>query len=243
MPLPLLILTALFAPDSCRAAQAPQTDALTIEIHRLGPTVAPTEIAPPADPGGADPVLVLDAIVNIGQRLWAIVEKNKPVVDVRTQYAVAVPSGTANWGQLEGWKPPRGQVYGFLAKNGFGATVIEVRYQVLRTYGGSFKGKGRYLTAVAIEPLLVEVAWGYKFSISVEVPDSGIVNAGTTEDPVAGMLAVLKWRIETPLKDSQGQAVYYMQGDGLYREVGGPFRRDFDEKVAKSLREAVRFPE
>ena len=83
--------------------------------------------------------------------------------------AVALPAGLTHWDSLSGWKPPKGTVYGFYAKNLYGMKVIDVEYQVLRTYGGSYKGKGRYLTGVTIEPLLVsvappplgEVGWGW----------------------------------------------------------------------------------
>lgn len=197
-------------------------DEKTIAVENLGPTVSPREITPP--PGGPDAGTVdPSVIINIAAKIWDIIVKNKPVVDIQTQYATALPEGIKTWGQLESWKPPQGTIYGFTAKNAYGVKVIDVRYQVLRTYGGSYKGKGRYLTAVTVEPLRVDVAWGYKFSLKAEVPDVSIINVGTAENPLAGMTATLKWRIETPVKDSQGKGIYFMQGDGFYKEIGGPF--------------------
>ncbi|OGR89511.1 MAG: hypothetical protein A3J74_02340 [Elusimicrobia bacterium RIFCSPHIGHO2_02_FULL_57_9] len=61
-----------------------------------------------------------------------------------------------------------------------------------------------------------------RFSLSVEVPDSGIVNVGTAEDPVAGMLVNLKWRTQTAVKDGQGKTIYFLQGDGVLREIAAP---------------------
>lgn len=209
-------------------AQTPQTDPRlaidesTLRVEWVEEAMRPTAIPKP-DGGGENPILVLDQIVNIAQKIWKIIEENKPIVDVKTQYAVAVPQGTTNWAQLAGWRPPRGDVYQLVAKNGYGAQVVKVRYQVLRTYGGSVGGKGRYLTGVTVEPLLVEVAWKYKLTLRAEVPESSVVNAGTHEDPVAAMLVKLFWRIETPIKDSQGQGVYYVTGDGGFAEVGRPF--------------------
>jgi hypothetical protein len=181
--------------------------------------------------GGIDP----GAIINIGQKIWDIIVANKPVVDVKTQYASAVPSGLTNWLSLSGWKVPEATTYVFSAKNAYGVTVVNVRYVVVRTYGGSYLGKGKYLTGVTISPLQVDVVWGYKFSLSMEVPDSAVVNAGTAADPVAGMDANIKWNIQTPIKESQGQGMYYVQGDGLFKEIGRPFTSSAALRVSHSL--------
>lgn len=220
-------------------------DEKTIKIEALGPTVSPRSIEPPSGGGGGDVIPVLDQIINIGQKVWKIIEDNKPVVDVKTQYATALPKGVSSWGDMAGWQPPKGTIYQLTAKNAYGMQMINVRYQVLRTYGGSYAGKGKYLTAVTVEPLLVEVGWGYHFTMEASVPDSSVVNVGTSADPVAGMMATLGWRISTPLKDSQGQGLYFLQGDGTFREVGGPFSSKSQEKakakVAALEESGVRF--
>jgi hypothetical protein len=190
---------------------------------------------------GADPLVVIDQVINLGQKIWSIVVANKPVVNVQTQYATALPQGITSWGQLAGWKPPEGSVYGFTAKNAYGMKVVDVQYQVLRTYGGNYNGKGKFLTAVTIQPLSVNVLWGYTFNLSVQVPDSSIVNVGTTQDPVAAMQPVVSWTISTPIKSSSGQSTYYVQGDGLFKEVSGPFTMNFQDGVAKALDNATQY--
>ncbi|MEK7858077.1 MAG: hypothetical protein AAB320_02965 [Elusimicrobiota bacterium] len=234
---------AQFRPEEVRAAQKDPRqftiDEKTITFENLGPTVSPSEIPPPqTDPGG-DPFPVLDQIINMGKKIWAIIEANKPVVNINTTYATALPEGIKSWNQLSGWKPPKGTVYGFYAKNAYGATMINVKYQVLRTYGGGYKGKGKYLTAVTIEPLLVEVGWGYKFDLTAQVPDTSVVNVGTSEDPVAAMMPTLKWRISTAIKDASGQSIYYLQGDGLFQEMGGPFKKGLEDDVATALQGTI----
>lgn len=250
--LPALLLSfalpaaAQFSPSEVSAAKkdpkAFTLDELSVEIVKLGPTLSPSEL--PSPPGGGDdPIPVLDSIINIGTKVWNIIVANKPVVDVKNQYATALPEGVKGWSSMGGWRAPQGTIYGLVAKNAYGGTVINVRYQVLRTAGGSYKGIGKYLTAVTVEPLLVEVAWGYKFSMDAAVPDSSVVNVGTTENPVAAMMPQLSWRISTPIKDSQGKGVYYIQGDGLFREIGGPFKNDeldaMKARVARAGEEAI----
>lgn len=218
-----------FRPEEIKAAQQDPKmytlDESTLKITALGPTVSPTEIKPPSGGGGGigDVLPVLDQIINTGQKIWKIIADNHPVVDVKTQYATALPKGLTGWQDMAGWQPPKGTIYVLSAKNAYGMNMINVRYQVLRTYGGNYNGTGKYLTAVTVEPLLVEVGWGYHFTMEASVPDSSVVNVGTTQNPVAGMMATLGWHISTSIKDSQGQGLYFLQGDGGFREVGGPF--------------------
>jgi hypothetical protein len=237
-----------FHPDELKAAQKDPKmytlDETTIHITKVGPTVSPSEIKSPDTGGGGGSVLpVLDQIINIGQKIWKIIADNKPVVDVKTQYATALPKGSTGWQDIGGWHQPVGTIYELTAKNAYGMKMINVRYQVLRTYGGSYQGKGKYLTAVTVEPLLVEVGWAYHFSMDASVPDSSIVNVGTSADPVAGMMATLTWHISTVVKDSQGQGLYFLQGDGAYKEIGGPFsNQSLDKAKAKVASAAEKSP-
>jgi len=211
-------------------------DESSIKIERVGPTVSPTDIAPPQNGGGiGDALPVLDQIINTAQKIWKIIADNHPVVDVHTQYATALPKGLTGWQDMSGWQPPRGTIYDLTAKNAYGLQMIHVRYQVLRTYGGSYNGTGKYLTAVTVEPLLVETGWGYHLSVDASVPDTSVVNVGTAQNPVAGMMVTLGWHISTAIKDSQGKGLYFLQGDGLFKEVGGPFSSQSLEKAKASV--------
>ncbi|MFA5139271.1 MAG: hypothetical protein WC728_08555 [Elusimicrobiota bacterium] len=229
-------------------------DAASIEIVPLGPAVSPSVLPevtipkppsgqggtipgtppiPPIGGGGQDPLVVIDHIINIAQKIWQIIEQNKPVVDIKTTYATAVPDGITHWTQLAQWKPPEGTTYAFYAKNAYGVKTVDVKFVVFRTCGGTYKGKGKYLTGVTVEPVSVSVAWGYKFSMNAEVPS--VANVGTAEDPIASMMSKLNWKIATVLKEEQGTSIYYLQGDGVFRELAGPFKSAAREKVRESL--------
>ncbi|MBI2789732.1 MAG: hypothetical protein HYX59_13720 [Elusimicrobia bacterium] len=217
-------------------------DEMSVEIVKVGPSVSPTEVDAP-DPGVGDAIPVLDSIVNLGEKIWKIVKDNAPVVNVKVQYASALPEGIKTWTQMGGWSRPKGTIYELTAKNAYGMRVIKLRYQVLRTAGGSYKGTGKYLTAVTVEPLLVEAAWGYRLNVDANVPDSTIVNVGTSEAPIAAMSPQLGWTIATALKESQGKSIYYLEGNGAFQEVGGPFRREGLDKakaaIAKTMEETL----
>ena len=79
-----------------------------------GPVINPPITTPGTTPGisgtGTDPqtqfnnainnvnstVGALDAIVNLMDKIWGIIEKNQPVVNITTNYANAVPCGTSH---------------------------------------------------------------------------------------------------------------------------------------------------
>ena len=209
-----------------------------------GPVINPPITPPGTTPGtpgitgtGTDPqtqfnnaisnvnstVGALDAIVNLMDKIWGIIEKNQPVVNITTNYANAVPFGTSHWTQLQGWSKPAVKKYSFAMKNAYGTEVSKVVYQVHYTYAGNFQGKGMFLPGVTIEPISVVTAWGYKVTLVSEVPDSSIANVGTHEDPIAAMQLQLKWVVHTAIKDISSKAIYYVRGDGKLEELGTPF--------------------
>ncbi len=201
------------------------------------------QINPPTNPngGGVDwtnvnnTIDAIDKIVNLMEKIFGIIEKNQPVVNLNVNYANAVPYGTSHWTQLQGWSRPATKRYAFSMKNGYGVDVVKVTYQVHYTHSGNFQGKGKFLTGVTVEPLNVETAWGYKVSLTAEVPDSTVANVGTHDDPIASMQVQLKWTVHTIVKDIQSKAIYYVQGDGLIQEIGTPFKNAAEARTAAQM--------
>ena len=171
---------------------------------------------------------LLDNIVNLAKKIWDIVDDSKPVSNVYTTYATALPYGMSA-SQLSGWSSPRGYRYGFYVNNLYGITCVKVIYRVSFQYGGSYNGTGKYLTGVTVVPEVVDTLIGYSFYMSASVPDSSIVNIGTQANPIAALRLVLQWRISTILKDSQSTAVYYITGNGRFQQLSYP-RRDAGKK-------------
>lgn len=229
-----------FSPEEMAAASEDPArysiDPDSIRIRKIR-EVPPGEIdigllPPPPGKGPIDiPIDVINDIINIGEKIWRIIEANQPVVDVSTTYANAYPRGIEHWTDMHSWKAPQATMYEFSAKNLLGMDAVKVRYQVIRMTEGKYKDKGHYLNHVTIEPLKVEVNWGMKFHLLAQIPS--VMNVGSSEDPIAGMLATLKWQINTVFKHVQGTSVYYMQGDGDFREIGGPFDRPVHENAQK----------
>jgi hypothetical protein len=169
--------------------------------------------------GAGDVIGTIDQIVNLYQKIWSIIEENKPVVNINTQFAAAIPQGITSWTQLAGWQGPKSYQYHISAKNLYGITTIDVTYLVVYSYGGNYNGHGKFLTGVSVQPVNVDVLWGYTFAMSASVPDSSIVNAGTQTDPVAAMQLVIDTTISTVLKSSGNNSVIYLRGDGYFQDL------------------------
>jgi hypothetical protein len=161
--------------------------------------------------------VILDKIINIGKKVWTLVENNKPVVNVVENTANAVPEGLKNWLQLSGWQNPKSRVFRLDYKNLYGITVVSFSFRVLFTYGGGFNGKGHYVSSATIIPADLNVVWGYTFNAEVSVPN--VVNAGTSEDPIGAIELRVKWGVKTVMKYNEMTASYFVRGDGQFVDL------------------------
>ncbi len=151
-------------------------------------------------------------VITVGEKIWKIVEANKPVVVVTTPEAFALPRGLSCWSDLDGWKVPVTRSFEVAYKNLFGIEVTKFRFRLHYTYGGGHSGVGRYLANVTVIPAELNVVWGYNFNAQVEVEQA--VNLGSKENPMAGLELNLKWTIKTVAKESVNSFHFFVQGDG-----------------------------
>ncbi len=170
-------------------------------------------------PGGGDwtgsvgeASVILDQIIAMGKKIWDIVEAGKPVVNITTDRASALPQGSKSWAQYENWSNPASSVYKVTYSNGFGMDVVTFSFRVVYTYGGQLNGKGKFLANVTVIPKDTSVAWGYTFNASTSIPE--VVNVGTKVNPIAGMELDVNWVVKTAVKESRDSAAYFIRGDG-----------------------------
>lgn len=223
------------------------TDSVRVTLKKVStePENTLVEMQEPAT-GKMDAVLdTIDHVINTASKIWSIVQQNAPVVNISGKYATAYPQGITAAAQLSGWSMPKTYEYEFSANNLYGMNMIDCKYRVTFSYNGSYKGKGKFLTAVAVIPESVDVGWGYHFDMNADVPDSTIVNVGTDTDPVAAMQMKLSWKMSTVLKEVDGASVYYVQGNGLFNEIASPWQKGVtrleDVKAAQPLLEGTSF--
>lgn len=156
--------------------------------------------------------LIVDKVINIGQKIWAVVEKGRPVSSYTTSKATALPANALRWDQLENWQAPKSKVISVVYKNMYGIEVVKFTYRIILLYGGSVNGVGKYIGYASVEPLEMTTAYMYTFNASATVDT--VFNMGTSKDPLAAMVLNIKWTVETVLKKSTVTHTYTLDGLG-----------------------------
>jgi len=166
-----------------------------------------------------DITLKLDKLIAIGKKIWAIIEKNKPVVNTDFAKAISVipevqggndPSTT--FSMMSGWKLPKAKSYRVSYKNGFGMKVITFDYTVTFQYGGKYDGVGNYLTGVNVFAGNISVSWGFTFNAKTSLVT--ITNNGTMQDPVAGATLQIDYKTESVIRSISSSQIFHVTGLG-----------------------------
>jgi len=155
--------------------------------------------------------VVFDQLVNLGKKVWALVENNKPVVNVKYMFANALPKGVRSAEELENFSDLQHVSYRVHGENLYGMTVYDLTYSLVHRYGGSYQGRGKFLENVAVVPSFLEVAWGY--NVNYEVDKVSVVNTGSRENPVGSILLQTNFKVSTVLKSMETHSVYDFRGD------------------------------
>jgi hypothetical protein len=178
------------------------------------------KIKPMADetPNPLDEVeMTIDQIINIGKKVWAIVELGRPVVNVKTDVATALPKGAVDWLSLDSWQAPESRTYSVTYLNAYGTRVVEFTYRVLYIYGGSVNGQGKYIGYATLVPVELNVQWGFKFNAEANVPS--VFNVGTRAEPVGGMQLNMKYHVDTVMSHVEQSQAYFIDGKGTFKKL------------------------
>ena len=154
---------------------------------------------------------VVNRVINVGERAWDFLQKNRPVVNAETKFAHALPVGVQCWNEMENWNLPRAETYRISYENMFGMEVISLDFQLVYSYGGTFNGKGAYITNATILYKNIDVAWAFNVDASVEIPP--VMNIATADDPIAVMQVIVRWKAKG-FNHKEGTQSYQIVGDG-----------------------------
>jgi len=164
-----------------------------------------------------DAIMVVDKLIALGDKVWKIVESGRPVVNLEHIPSVSVlplpdAHSTFSFYEMEGWKAPKVKELTIIFKNLLGAEAVKLNFVVAFQYGGSYQGKGEYLTGVNIYPGTVSVGWGYSLD-SAAFLDS-ITNRGTKDWPVAGATFGVNYTVKTVFKQHTATYKFHVTGKG-----------------------------
>lgn len=174
----------------------------------------------PDSNGMVQPLATVDIgkIINIGKQFWQLAKDNKSTGKYTPgDVGHALPKGVNSAMELASWKGPRYETYEALYENMVGYDLARMVYRVYFSFGGAYKGKGRYLTNVAVEALEVEAAIGYKFNATARTYPP--MNVGTDKDPQAAMQLTVSWSLDGPTDYEEGSASFLVRGDGWLTDL------------------------
>jgi hypothetical protein len=161
----------------------------------------------------------IDTIINLGKKAWDVIKANRPVANVNVSFANALPKGVSNAADLTGFSDIQNHSIRIWGTNPYGFTVYDVTLTAIHQYGGSFDGKGQYLSTVAIVPSHVRVLWGYTVNYSVETVST--TNLGTKSDPISSIALNAKFKVETVINKTEMNTVYQFRGDSPQVKTSG----------------------
>ena len=165
-------------------------------------------------------IAVAKDLVALGESIYTLVQKGKPSNKTTSAPISVIPKEGGSYIDIfdtENWSSPRKNTYEITYKNYFGMEVVKYRYSVIFSYGGSYKGKGAYLTAAQIIPESVNTLYGYTFSATMKL--NGITNHGTKENPIAGAIMAMEYTVETVLQASLQNDSYHITGRGAFKQL------------------------
>lgn len=130
--------------------------------------------------------VIVDKVINIGTKVWNILEKGRATYNYQSQQANALPQGARRWNQLQNWRQPTSKVFSVTGKNVFGYEILRFDYRVILLAGGDVGGVGRYIGYATVHPMTVNIPYLTNFDVNVKV--DSVYNTGTSRNPVAGMV-------------------------------------------------------
>lgn len=181
----------------------------------------------PNQNGGVDPVEKTGKIISVardlvalGEDIYRLVIKGKPTNT--TSYAPISVIPRINGENVdildtETWKAPVKRTYEIVYENYYGMDVVTFRYSVIYSYGGSYDGRGAYLTAVQIIPEHTRTLFGYDFTATMKL--GGIQNQGTKNSPIAAATILLEYTVSTVFVASNEVDSFFVTGNGGFKKL------------------------
>lgn len=165
-------------------------------------------------------IMVVDKLIAIGAKIIPTIEKGKAVVTNNSMAAVSVLPRLETIDpvvhDMGNWSIPVTKHYKIAYKNGYGSEVVSFVYSVTYQYGGTYGGKGQYLTGIRASARQINIGWGFDLDASSQLVQ--ISNVGTTEDVVAGATIEMTYTVKNWTRTITNAVSFFVAGDNrLYK--------------------------
>ncbi len=168
-------------------------------------------------------IAVARDLIALGEEFYALVEKGKPVSKVNVTPISVLPrnedGSPVDELATENWEIPKSKRYSMTLKNLYGMKVVDMVFNLNFSYGGSYDGRGKFLTGVQITVDNVQPAWGYSFDASFKLVS--ITNMGTADDPIAGATIQMSYAVSTIMSRKEMTKTFFITANGDIERVQG----------------------
>lgn len=159
---------------------------------------------------------VVDKLIALGEKIIPLIEKGRAVYRSKNMEAISVipnlgPS-VNSLAEIANWSYPVTKHFKVVFENLYGIDVVSFVYSVTFQYGGSYGGKGQYLTGVRVATRDVSVMWGFDVDAHSELIQ--ISNVGTTSNVVAGATIEINYTVGNVLNIISTSEAFHVTGDG-----------------------------
>jgi len=170
--------------------------------------------------GVGEVIQVARDLVALGEEVYVLVNKGRP--NLNTSYApvsVLPREGerSVNVMDMDGWKLPVSRTVTVEFKNVYGYAIASLEYKLVFNYGGSYNGKGAYITNAQIIPSKAYAFYGVDFDATMRL--SGLANHGTRANPVAGAMLHIDYKAKTMFSSVSRADTYHITGNGQVRKL------------------------
>lgn len=159
---------------------------------------------------------VIDKIIAIGEKVIPLIEKGRAVYQSKNMGAISViPNLGRNESSLasvSNWSYPVTKHFSVVFENLYGVDVVSFVYSVTFQYGGTYAGKGKYLTGVRVATRDVKVMWGFDVDAHSELIQ--ISNVGTSSNVIAGATIEINYTVGNFLNVISTAESFHVTGDG-----------------------------
>ncbi len=154
-------------------------------------------------------------LVALGEDVYKLVTKGRPSAITKSAPISVIPivdGQPVDLFNTENWKEPIKKTYEINYFNIYKFNVVKFRFSVLFSYGGTYDGKGAYITAAQIIPDQVHALFGYDFSATMKL--GGIQNNGTKANRIAGATLLMEHTVNTLVKADVVVNSFFITGKG-----------------------------
>lgn len=155
-------------------------------------------------------------LVALGESIYSLVQKGKPVIKHRFATINVVPRTSdgrkyVDPFELEETSDAIKKKYVVVAKNKLKQEVVRFEYMVL-FHVGKYEGKGKYIQNAIIIPQSSKASYGFELNSQMKL--LGVANKGTKANPVASAILNISYAIGSVITQYKSNDTFTLSGNG-----------------------------